>query len=137
MVTTEIILSDKKNVIVSCIYKAPSSKYDDFNRELETLLNKFKFSKKEVLICGDFNIDLLKYNEHKGTQEFLHIMFNKGLHPIISKPSRITRFSSTLIDNIFTNNIDDTLYSGLLISDVSDHLPIFSVCGNTFNTEKT
>lgn len=114
IVTIDIKLSDKKNVIVSCKNKTPLAKHDDFNRELETLLNKFKFCKKEVFVCWDFSIDLLKYTtEHKGTQEFLDIMFNKGLHPIISKPSRITSFSSTLFGNILTKNIDDELYSGL------------------------
>ena len=44
-----------------------------------------------------------------------------------TKPRRMTAHSATLIDNIFTNNT--TVYSknGLIISDISDHLPIFSI----------
>ena len=40
---------------------------------------------------------------------------------------RPTRFggNSSLIDNIFTNKPDDTSIAGILISDISDHLPIF------------
>ncbi len=49
-----------------------------------------------------------------------------GLYPVISKPSRITSHSATLIDNIFTNNIDDnSIFSGLLMNDITDHLPVF------------
>ena len=33
--------------------------------------------------------------------------------------------SATLIDNIFTNNIKTLSSSGLLFTDISDHLPIF------------
>ena len=36
--------------------------------------------------------------------------------------------SFTLIDNIFTNASDYDNTSGLLISDVSDHLPVFVIC---------
>ena len=46
---------------------------------------------------------------------------------MITKPTRITAHSATLIDNIFTNNTTVSSKSGLIISDISDHLPIFSI----------
>ena len=39
---------------------------------------------------------------------------------------RVTH-SATLIDNIFTNNTTVSSKNGLIISDISDHLPIFSI----------
>jgi hypothetical protein len=42
-------------------------------------------------------------------------------------PTRITSNTATLIDDFFTNNIDNQFYSGLLFTDISDHLPIFCV----------
>ena len=50
-----------------------------------------------------------------------------GIYPFITKPTRITEYSARLIDNIFTNNIKGVNKSGIFISDVSDHLPVF-VC---------
>lgn len=50
-----------------------------------------------------------------------------NLIPKITRPSRITEHSATLIDNIFTNDIENGTVSGLLINDISDHLPIFIV----------
>ena len=44
-----------------------------------------------------------------------------SLYPKITRPSRITPHCSTLIDNIFTNDIEDNTVSGLLIIDISDH----------------
>ncbi|KAK2144970.1 hypothetical protein LSH36_715g01051 [Paralvinella palmiformis] len=46
--------------------------------------------------------------------------------PCISKLTRITDYSQTLIDNIYTNNIqqDTVIKSGILLEDSSDHLPI-------------
>ena len=40
----------------------------------------------------------------------------------------ITSYSATLIDNIFTNNISASCDNGLIINDLSDHLPIFTLC---------
>ena len=55
-------------------------------------------------------------------------MFSLGMFPLISKPSRITDVSATLIDNIFTNELTYTITSGLLINDISNHLPVFAKC---------
>ena len=59
---------------------------------------------------------------------FVDMMFSLGLYPLINKPTRITDHSATLIDNIFTNELDSKINSGLLISGISEHLPIFAVC---------
>ena len=46
---------------------------------------------------------------------------------MITKPTRITAHSATLIDNIFTKNTTVSSKNGLIISNISDHLPIFSI----------
>ena len=51
-------------------------------------------------------------------------MFLLGYKPLINKPTRITAYLSTLIDNIFTNKLDLKHRSGVVIADISDHLPI-------------
>ena len=58
------------------------------------------------------------------------------MYPLIKKPSRITKNSPTLIDNIFTNNIESKLLSGLLISDITDHLPVFCCSKKTTSNNK-
>ena len=48
--------------------------------------------------------------------------------PLITKPTTITKSTATLIDNIFTNNANKTGHlSGILLNDISDHLPIFTI----------
>ena len=73
---------------------------------------------------GDFNIDLLKYSSETAVQNFVSLMTSYSFQAIITKPTRITPHSSTLIDNIFTNDYS-VLTPGILITDISDHLPIF------------
>lgn len=53
-------------------------------------------------------------------------MFSSSFYPLISRPTRITNCTSaTLIDNIFVKSLEDNFTSGLLLTDISDHLPIF------------
>ena len=59
-------------------------------------------------------------------------MYSFGLYPLITKPSRITDITATLIDNIFMNELQFQVNSGLLITDISDHVPVFAICGNQF-----
>ena len=83
---------------------------------------------------GDFNLDLLRYEEHAVTQEFIDsLMFSYMFIPIITRPTRLTaRHTATLIDNIFTNCLTQNITNGIIINDISDHLPIFA----SFNNEK-
>ena len=43
------------------------------------------------------------------------------------KPRRITKTTETLTDNIFTNDDKGTHLNGILLNDLSDHLPVFSI----------
>ena len=78
--------------------------------------------KKNGIPLGDFNADLLKYDHDDEVADFLDAMYSKLLLPNISSPTRITSTSATLIDNIFTNNYDNTFTSGNLVTTLSDHL---------------
>ena len=81
----------------------------------------------KIFLCGDFNINLLNQDMHKGTNDFIDQLYSLGLYPLIDRPSRITTSSATLIDNIFTNQSNCDTCNGLLINDISDHLPVFSI----------
>ena len=73
---------------------------------------------------GDFNINLLNEDVHPLTNDFVNVITSHSLYPSITKPTRITSRTATLIDNIFTNSKSKQT-SGIIITDLSDHLPIF------------
>ena len=60
----------------------------------------------------------------------------KSMYPLIHYPTRVTDHSVTLIDNIFTNDIDD-MFSGIILADISDHFPIFCMSNNLHTTRQT
>ena len=95
-------------------------------------------SQKVFFICVDFNIDLLNSHNHKPTEEFINTMYSLSLFPRITRPSRITHNSATLIDDIFTNILNNNTISGSIIQHISDHLPVFVVSDNFYikNKEK-
>lgn len=132
-ITIKICTEKGKHVIISCLYRAPGSNIEDFHNWLEKTYSQT--SNKRVFICGDINIDLLNPHQHKVTEEFINTMYSLNLYPKITKPSRITAHSATLIDNIFTNDIDTNTSSGLLIHDISDYLPIFLITDFRLNTK--
>ena len=76
---------------------------------------------------GDFNINLLKLDSSDVSKDFFETMISYSLCPTIFKPTRITCHTASLIDNCFTNSFEDTSSSGILVTDISDHLPIFLI----------
>ena len=78
-------------------------------------------------LAGDYNIDLLKSSVNSHTNDFLNHILSYNLFPAIAKPTRITTDTATLIDNIFMNTFDEIerIHTGILYTDVSDHLPVF------------
>ena len=70
---------------------------------------------------GDFNIDLLKYENCKSSQTLLQCMQSFSMLPTIDKPTRVYGSSATLIDNIFTNNLTNDISRGNIVTDTTDH----------------
>ena len=52
-------------------------------------------------------------------------MASYGLVPYILLPTRIQKDSSTIVDNIFTNNTTNKIISGNIVTDISDHFSQF------------
>jgi hypothetical protein len=83
-----------KNIIVGSIYRPPNQNHSSFNDRLCDILSKITRNNKLCYIAGDFNIDLLSYNEYAPTQEFVDSLFSHMFLPLINKPTRITAHSA-------------------------------------------
>ena len=88
-------------------------------------------SKEQKLpLLGNFNINLLNYNDHQPTNDFLDSLASNSFIPYILHPTRITNYSKTLTDNIFSNFISPDIISGNITATISEHLPQFSFVPN-------
>ena len=56
-------------------------------------------------------------------------MSSNSFLPFITRPTRVTANSATLIDNIFTNHFDKSLQfsEGILVTDITYHYPVFHI----------
>ena len=101
---------------------------EDFTSILSDILEKVKIENKLFYICGDFNINLLNSDTHLPTANFIDVMYSASLFPFITKPTRVTEQTATLIDNIFCNDIQNSVHkNGILCNDITDHYPIFCI----------
>ena len=123
----EIIKSNNRNIMVGCVYRHPSMEVNEFNSLFLNTLSENLLSEKnkEIVLLGDFNIDLLKYEKDHNTADFLDQMYSASLVPHITSPTRITSHSRTLIDNIFSMDISENAVSGNIAMSISDHLAQF------------
>ena len=105
----------------------------DFNcNYLNKLLENISKEQKSIFLLGDFNVNLLNYNEHNQTNEFLVFLASNSFIPLILQPTRVTSHSYTLIDNIFSDIFDPDIVSGSLTATISDRLPQFAIIPNMF-----
>ena len=117
---------------ICCIYRAPNTDLNMLSEFINDILSNI--GKRTVYMCGDFNVDLLQYDKHAATNDFIDKLYVIGLHPLITRPTRITSHSKTLIDNIFTTDLSSHIHSGLIINDMSDHLPIYQITEHSYKT---
>ena len=129
-VWVEIKNPKNKNIVCGCVYRHPKKlkpDYIEFNKYMDSTLNKLVQENKEVYICGDFNIDLLKLNEVSAHLDFYTLLNGHGFLPFIIQPTRVVANDTpSLLDNIFSNNISDAVISGNIYLTLSEHFSQFA-----------
>ena len=84
----------------------------------------------------DHNLDFLKNQSHGPTNDFIEANLSNDLLPCITRPTRITKNSATLIDNIIVSTeYIGRIDSKILIEDISDHLPSYVKINNILDNK--
>ena len=124
----KILNKKQKNMIIRCVYEHSKHVVNHFtNKHVIALLQKCFNENKDIVISGDFNTNLINYNDDKKTSNFLDAMFIQSSLSYIATPTRIKRNTKTLIDNIFNNRAFNNVISGNLSSIISNHLIQFLI----------
>ena len=128
-ITIEIALKNGAHCLVSSMYRPPNSEIPVFLASYSSLICAMKKECPNGTIVGlDHNLDFLKAHSHQLTNDFIQLNLDLGMIPTITRPTRITNSTATLIDNIMVsqNNCGNYVAS-ILIEDMSDHLPTICI----------
>ena len=71
-------------------------------------------------------MDLIKYTSEANTGDFYDLLCSHNFRPLILPHARVTSRPSTLIDNIFINDVSCYSSGGNLTSSISDHFLQFA-----------
>ena len=117
-------------MIIGSIYQPPNTDPSDFICRMQNVLVKAQKLTKHLAIGLEHNLDLLKCEQHKPTHTFMEMLYEHNIIPTITKPTRITTSSATLIDNILINvELCENTISGIIEDNISDHFPCFNTIG--------
>ena len=94
----EIFIPRHKSMVIGVIYRPPSENTLEFIETVNEIISGVTKGNKHCYITCDFNLDLLKHESHSITAQFIESLFAFGFLPMITKPTRITAHSATLID---------------------------------------
>ena len=106
---------------LTCIYRTGAADLGKFLDSLDCYLNTMSLS--DHIITGDLNIDTLKSE----SDHYVDIISHYNFQNIIPIPTRISSTSQTCIDHILINFNTHKIQSGTLLTDTSDHLPVFAI----------
>lgn len=112
--------------IIGVIYRPPGQCLTEFLGEFEQLMGNLNTKSKDIFPLGDYNIDLLKVIEHKETSLLHNNLISHQYLPVITRPTRITPYTKTLLDNIFCTAWSKLQVATIILSDLSDHLPVLA-----------
>lgn len=131
----ELSCVELEKCIIVCVYRPPYyDNFDIFEKNMEQVLFKLCKSRKNVIICGDFNVNLLEKSAFSSRLVSLFCSFN--LNHVFLEPTRCTESSATCIDNVFCRGeVCDKAIVNFARSDHSGQLVVFDFTEKCNNNE--
>lgn len=112
----------QKNVLLVLLYRPPQGKVDQFISHLKNMLDLiYDENKMDLLLMGDFNIDVSKPNNPEVRK--LHVfMSGYTINQLTTEPTRILEKCDSIID-LMISNIKFVSLVKVFNINLSDHLP--------------
>ena len=70
------------------------------------------------------NINFLKVQSNIMIKQYYDCIYSLGCLSLLHSPTRIAALSSTLIEHIYTNDVEQDKKCSIILFEVSDHLPL-------------
>ena len=87
--STEILNEKCKNIILNTIYRPRNGDIEICENYLKNLFARNDTVNKHIVLVGDFNLNLLDFENKKKVQNFINLMFRYGMIATINKHKRI------------------------------------------------
>ena len=100
--------------------------YDDFFDKFNLTLERIWRSRKNVIITGDFDANLLLNSDAYG-KKLRQIMNYYSYTNLIKKPSRTTETTNIVLDLILVNNLSKVKFANVMDFAIADHKFIYAV----------
>lgn len=110
----------KCGIIIGVVYRPPNTCLTKFYSVMESILLLLTAGKSSLIVCGDFDIDLLKGN----SCDYLLLLQSLNLTNVIAEPTRTTNQSASLIDHVLCSR-DTNVFASVCDVSISDHNPTF------------
>ena len=129
----------KPNLLLCSGYRPPNTDLPEFLASYNEMVKNLEASRHTECIIGiDHNLDFIKQHLHRPTKMFIETNMDSNMLPTITRPTRITNTSATLIDNLFiSQNLQTNYKSGILLDDTSDHMPCYLILPDATDLKKT
>ncbi|MFN9955355.1 MAG: hypothetical protein ACK55I_19840, partial [bacterium] len=108
----QLHLSNTKKCIVGSIYRpgtahptlSSSDAFTNFSEILSNVLDDLSSFNVPIYLLGNLNLDVLQIDSSCNVSDYINLLFSYGLLQVITKPTRCTDHSATIIDHIITNS---------------------------------
>ena len=125
--------NNTKHFLATSLYRSPSpitnmtqtDQIDEFMDKLDRLLSDINNMNTDAYILTDSNINLLNMTTDQTASHYMTNLTNNGFLVTNHKATRMQGVNSSLIDHIITNCKQNSIYSGSITEDISDHFLTF------------
>lgn len=109
----------KRAICIVAVYRSTDGNFKIFCRQLSLLLNCLVPKYKQLILCGDLNVNRLKPG-NKETRQLQDLFRSYQLLSLVDKPTRIFGGSQSVIDYIVTN-VNNNIHWKIVDFPASDH----------------
>ena len=96
-------LGVQRTVVIAVRYRHPRTDSNAFIQTLNIKLGEIDCNKIDIYLMGNINLNISKSDCFSSFIDYLSILKTNGVFQLITKPSRVTENSASLIDHIFSS----------------------------------
>ena len=114
-------LGVQRSVVIAVVYSHPRT---DANASTETLNNKLgeiDCKKNDFYLIGNINLNISKNDCSLSAISYLSMLESNDVFQLITKPTRVTKNSASLINHIFISALSNSIFPGMILNDINDY----------------